>query len=161
MPCFWRVLRITCSYLAIVACVCQPTFGQVASREQQIEQMRDRKAERLEPEELNNVEQRLLWLKDNKILERFSAGIYGFRFKSGGMATGEGFGFGPEYIRTDFARGRVEVRGALQIPTKGSTNMDAQFMAFDGDDGDAVFEYNYEATASARGSGIALNDEYP
>lgn len=114
-------------HLAVLfVCVSVASFGQVTTRAQLIGQLRDQKAENLEPEELNSVEDRLLWFKDNKILERFSAGIYGFRFKSGGMATGEGFGIGPEYARTDLARGRVLLRAAAQVSTKGATKFDAQ-----------------------------------
>ncbi len=122
-----RDLGQTFRVAVLVACASVALSAQVTTRAQLIEQMRDRKAGTLEPEELNNVEQRLLWLKDNKILERFSAGVYGFRFKSGGMATGEGFGFGPEYVRTDLDRGRVLLRAAAQVSTKGSTKFDAQF----------------------------------
>jgi len=127
MPDCWRELRTVTAITALFLCCSTGTLAQVTSRAAEIEAMRDGKAEILESEKLSKLEERLLWIKDNKIPERFSAGVYGFRVKFGGMATGEGFGFGPEYARTDLARGRIQIRGAWQWTTKGSGKLDAQF----------------------------------
>jgi outer membrane protein assembly factor BamB len=65
----------------------------------------------------------------------------------------------------DFYDGMSWVEGALTCEPGGPdilyvANQDGQFMAFNGDDGSSIFEYNYVVGASARGAGTALNDEY-
>ena len=67
----------------------------MTSRTQEIEAARDRKTNELKPEEVSPLERRLLLIRDKKILERISAGIYGLRLKIGGMATGEGLALDP------------------------------------------------------------------
>lgn len=115
---------------AVVALLlCPVLYSQVNSRVAEIEAARDAKAEELEPEELTKVEDRMLWIKESKVLERFAAGVYGLRVKLGGMATGEGFALGPEYLRQDLARGKIIVRGAAQVSAKRSVKIDAQLLA--------------------------------
>ncbi|MBM3811327.1 MAG: hypothetical protein FJW20_06790 [Acidimicrobiia bacterium] len=65
--------------------------AQVSTRAEQIEKAREEKTTRLEPDTPHPWEQRLIYMKDKKILERISAGIAGFRVKLGGMPTGGGF----------------------------------------------------------------------
>ncbi|MCW5979180.1 MAG: BamA/TamA family outer membrane protein [Bryobacteraceae bacterium] len=101
-------------------------LAQVNSRVEEIEAARDKKAKELKPDEPSGFEQRLLWLKDEKILERLSAGVYGLRLKLGGMATGEGFALGPEYLRRDLLRGEMILRGASQASFSGAQKIDAQ-----------------------------------
>jgi outer membrane protein assembly factor BamA len=99
-----------------------------ATRAAEIEAARDKKARELQPEELSKTEARLLWVKEAKLIERFSAGVYGFRAKLGKMATGQGFGIGPEYVRRDLARGNLVVRSAAQISTRRAMKIDAEML---------------------------------
>ena len=62
-------------------------------------------------------------IKDQRVLERITAGYNGFRVKLGGMVTGAGFGFGPEYFREDLLNGAMSVRASAQISTRGYTKL--------------------------------------
>ena len=66
-------------------------------------------------------------IKDKKILERFSAGIYGFRAMMGGAATGQGFAIGPEWARRDLFGGRATLLANYQITTMSSTRGEVRF----------------------------------
>lgn len=88
--------------------------GQVTTRRELIEREREEKAQRLEPDTPPKWEQRLIYIKDNKILERLTAGFGGVRVKIGGMPTGSGFAFGPNYFRDDLGRGELVFDGAAQ-----------------------------------------------
>lgn len=95
-----------------------PLLGQAGSRVAEIQAARLRKAQQLAPDEPPKVEQFLRAIKDKKILERFTAGIAGFRLKLGGLTTGSGFALGPEYLRRDLADGAVLVRGSARASAK-------------------------------------------
>ncbi len=45
-------------------------------------------------------------------MERFTAGVAGFRLKLGGLVSGSGFALGPEYLRRDLADGGVIIRAS-------------------------------------------------
>jgi outer membrane protein assembly factor BamA len=99
-----------------------------ATRAAEIEAAREEKARRLRPERLSPLEARLLWVKEAKVLERLSAGIHGFRAKLGKMATGQGFGIGPEYVRRDLAGGELTVRAAAQISTRAAMRWESELL---------------------------------
>ena len=61
-----------------------------------IERARDAKAAALAPDEVTPLEGRLRAFKEQKYLERISAGYNGLRAKAGNMVTGVGFAIGPE-----------------------------------------------------------------
>jgi len=92
--------------------------GQVSTRAGEIEAARLVKSAGLKPEKNNRVEQALLYIKESKVLERFTAGIAGFRLKLGGLVSGSGFAAGPEYLRRDLADGGVVVRGSVRASAK-------------------------------------------
>jgi outer membrane protein assembly factor BamA len=64
------------------------------------------------------LERILLKIEDDKIVERVTAGIAGFRVKFGGLASGSGFAIGPEYLREELAGGRVVFRGSARASLK-------------------------------------------
>ncbi len=101
--------------------------AQVSSRAAAIESDREDKARNLTPEKVNNTEATLGYIKDEKILERISAGISGFRLKLGGLVTGGGFALGPEYLRQDLADGEITFRAAAQSSFKSYQKYDIQF----------------------------------
>ncbi|MEZ5351223.1 MAG: BamA/TamA family outer membrane protein [Bryobacteraceae bacterium] len=123
----YRVLAIT-----LLSCVLQ---GQETSRASEIEAARDRKQASLEPDVPNKWEQRLIFVKEGKVLERLSAGVAGFRLQIGGMPTGSGFAIGPNYMREDLGRGKVSVNafalGSTRLWTKLGAGVKIPSMAGD------------------------------
>ena len=101
--------------------------AQVDSRAAEIEAARDRKAQTLEPDTPTPTEQRLVYIRDKKVLERITAGIAGFRVKLGGLASGSGFAVGPEYLRRDLWNRRALFRGAAQASLRRYQKYDLQF----------------------------------
>ncbi len=91
-----------------------PLAAQVNSRAEEIQQARREKAEKIVPEKVSKTENALNYIKEKKLLERFTAGIGGFRLKLGGLPTGQGFALGPEYLRQDLAYGNVIFRGSAR-----------------------------------------------
>jgi hypothetical protein len=93
-------------------------LAQVSSRTEEIGKAREAKAATLGPDEPNKWEQRLIYIKDAKVLERLSAGVAGVRLQIGGMPTGSGFAIGPNYLREDVARGKVRVNAFALVSTR-------------------------------------------
>lgn len=88
------------------------------TRAAEIEAERDAKAGHLAPDTPSKLEERLIYIKDAKVLERITAGIAGFRVKLGGLATGGGFALGPQYLREDLARGTMFAGVSAQASTR-------------------------------------------
>ncbi len=114
----------------------QPTAASSSSsqespqtRAQEIEAERDRKAEELQPEDPNKWEGLLIRVRNEKILERLTQGMAGFRLKFGGLAPGAGFALGPEYYREDLAKGKMFFRGAAQASFTGAQKLDLEIGA--------------------------------
>jgi outer membrane protein assembly factor BamA len=99
----------------------------VNSRAAEVEAARDRKTQTLQPDTLSDAERALVYIRDNKILERITAGVAGFRLKLGGMVSGSGFALGPEYLRRDLADARITFRGAAQSSFKAYQKYELQF----------------------------------
>ena len=91
-----------------------PARAQVNSRAEEIQAERQKKAQALKPEVASKTEQRLVWVQENKILERLTYGIGGLRFKLGGLVTGSGFAVGPEFFRDDLRDGAIVTRLTAQ-----------------------------------------------
>lgn len=121
-----RLLRAT---VFLIAPWVAPSFvlAQVDSRVAEIEAARREKTQRLEPEEVSKTERALLYIKENRIIERFSAGIAGFRVKLGGLISGSGFALGPEYLRRDLADGELIFRAGAQSSFKSYRKFDVEF----------------------------------
>jgi outer membrane protein assembly factor BamA len=100
-----------------------------ASRTAVIEKERDAKAATLAPDEVTPIESRLRAFKEQKYLERISAGYNGLRARVGNMVTGSGFAIGPEYYREDLLRGRLTARASAQISLRAFTKYEAQVVA--------------------------------
>lgn len=113
-PAHNMVLRLV---LAVASCWL-PMIAQEASRTGEIEKAREEKAKTLEPDSVSKPERVLADFKDNKVIERFQAGINGFRLRMGGLATGSGFAIGPEYLREELAGGDLKLRGSAAISFK-------------------------------------------
>jgi hypothetical protein len=88
------------------------------TRAEEIIRERQQKEQTIGPEVNSKWEDRVLYIRDAKLLERLTAGVAGFRLKLGGLATNGGFALGPEYLRTDLKDGLVTFRAAAQASTR-------------------------------------------
>lgn len=88
--------------------------AQVESRADEIQAAREKKSHELVADEPSSLERALVKIEREKLLERLTAGIAGFRLKFGGLPTGSGFALGPEYLRRDLAGGAVIVRSSAR-----------------------------------------------
>ena len=100
--------------LVLLMCSATAATAQVDSRAAEIEAEREKKSRTLQPDLPSRPEQVLRKIEDEKILERITEGIAGFRIKFGGLTTGSGFAVGPEYLRQELAGGKVTFRGSAR-----------------------------------------------
>jgi len=103
--------------------------AQLETRTGQIQQARRQRLGQLEPDQVSKPEAFLRWLNDEKVIARIGAGFNGLRAKLGGMVTGGGFGFGPEYFREDLASGRLTFRAAAQTSVRGYRRFEMETQA--------------------------------
>lgn len=106
------LLASTCSWMLSAQ-------SQPASRAEEIQAAREKKAAALTPEVASGTEQFLVRVREQRILERLTYGIGGLRARIGGLVTGSGFAAGPEYFRDDLANGQVMFRATTQFSTRG------------------------------------------
>jgi outer membrane protein assembly factor BamA len=85
---------------------------------------RDQKERDLKAEVPSKAEQRLNWVKDAGVLERFSDGVHGLHLKLGGLAPGGGFAVGPEFSREGLFKGRLNFRAGAQSSARGYHKQD-------------------------------------
>ena len=97
------------------------------TRAAEITAAREKKRQNLAPEELSKGERALQKFREKKILERFSAGIGGFRVKLGGLVSGSGFAIGPEYLRKGLSGGNLMFRSSAQTSFRNYQRYDLQF----------------------------------
>src|SRR5262245_7751992 len=91
----------------------------VPSRGEYWKYLREKKAsEPANAQRTGKVERGLLQLKEQRLLERFQSGVYGFHPLLGGLATGAGFALGTEY-RHSFADSRIETSARAQGSLRG------------------------------------------
>jgi outer membrane protein assembly factor BamA len=97
---------------AVPACEGQET------RTEEIEQQREKKTAQAKYDEPGKVEKSLLYLQQDRILDRLNAGYRGWNLRLGGLVQGSGFALGPEFrLRNDF-QGRNNFRVGAQLSTK-------------------------------------------
>lgn len=141
MLCFSLLLPLAC-------------FGQ--TRAQELE--RERQASKtLSPEKNPGIEEFLRRMKEDKVLERINYGYNGLGAKLGGMVTGGGFAFGPQYLRDDLWNGALAVRAAAQISLRNYRKAEAVMRLPRLLDGKASFDvrsaYRYYTSISYYGPG--------
>lgn len=112
-----RLLR-TAAFLFTFASLLLGQADAPQSRTEEIEQERRKKAAALTPEVASTTEQRLVLVREKRILEKISYGIGGLRLRFGALVTGSGFALGPEYFRDDLANGKVLFRATTQFSTQ-------------------------------------------
>jgi outer membrane protein assembly factor BamA len=103
-----------------------PAQVQPSSRAEEIERAREAKVAELQPEEPSRLESGMREIKDQRWLERITAGYNGLRAKIGNMVTGGGFALGPEYLREDLLDGRMSWRASAQVSTRGYTKVETE-----------------------------------
>ncbi|MCC6364998.1 MAG: BamA/TamA family outer membrane protein [Bryobacterales bacterium] len=96
------------------------------TRTETIQAERAAKAQALKPETVSKWEERLRKFRDDKIMERITAGYNGFRAKIGNMVTGAGFAIGPEYFREDLLHGQLQFRTSAQFSFLGSQKYEVE-----------------------------------
>jgi outer membrane protein assembly factor BamA len=101
--------------------------GQEPTRTELILAERDQKERALTPEEPSKTEQRLNWVRDAGVLDRFSNGVHGIKLKLGGLAPGGGFAVGPEFSLEGLLGGRLNFRGGAQSSARGYHKQDLLF----------------------------------
>ncbi|HUQ95807.1 MAG TPA: BamA/TamA family outer membrane protein [Bryobacteraceae bacterium] len=98
------------------------------TRTAEIEKAREEKARHLIPDTVSKLEAQLRRFRDEKYPERFTTPANGWGAKVGGMVTGSGFAFGPQYRRRDFFDGRLWFRGSAQISIRGSFKLQNEWV---------------------------------
>jgi len=83
----------------------------------------------LSPDAPDKWESRLLYMKEARLVERFTFGYYGFRATIGQMATGSGFALGPEYFRQDLAGGALAFCASAAASTNRWVKLNTYFGA--------------------------------
>ena len=116
-------ISVSCALVLLLAV---PLAAQVNSRAEEIQQARRQKAAHVASEKVSGTEKALNYIKDKKLLERFAAGVAGFRLQFGGLATGQGFALGPEYLRRDLANGNLTFRGSTRASSAKAQLYDLQ-----------------------------------
>ena len=104
--------------LAFPLLVCLPLAAQVTSRVETIQAARHEKSQHLAPDATSGLEQRLVEVREKRLIERITAGASGLGVRLGGLTTGSGFAAGPQYVRRDLADGNLEIRGSARASLK-------------------------------------------
>lgn len=94
------------------------TAQQPQTRAEAIEEARRARMGQLEPDIQSKPERGLVWVKENKVIERLSVGYYGLRPSFGHMVTGSGAAFGAEYYRPDLMESNMDFRASAHVSTR-------------------------------------------
>jgi len=95
-----------------------PLCAQVATRVEAIQAARQEKARHLAPDAPSKLEQRLLEIRERRLIERLTEGVNGLGVRLGGLTTGSGFAAGPQYVRRDIGDGHFILRGSARASLK-------------------------------------------
>src|SRR5689334_1439000 len=95
-----------------------PTIAMGQSRTEELMEQRREHQKHLSPEKNSKIEELLRKIKDEHLLERLTYGYNGISAKLGGLVTGGGFAFGPQYNRNDIMDGSIAVHASAQISTR-------------------------------------------
>lgn len=99
---------------------------QPATRAEEIEAARQKKAGTLAPEVNSGTERALIQIRERRLIEKFTYGWHGLRLKIGGLATGSGFAVGPEYLNDEIADGNVIFRASARSSLRRFQLFDAE-----------------------------------
>jgi len=96
----------------------EPAIAPPATRMEWMEAQQDAKAMNLKPARKPHAEEILEKYIGEDPLNRYLGGVPGLQLRFGGLASGGGFGVGPEYYRPDLASGQVSFRTFGTLSTK-------------------------------------------
>jgi hypothetical protein len=116
----------SCLTFAVCVGVAQQPAA-VDSRAEEIQAARREKSRHLQPDIPPKPERVLNFIKDKRLVERITGGVAGIRLRLGGLATGQGFALGPEYIRRDLAHEQVVFRASAIASIKRAYLVDMEF----------------------------------
>ena len=105
--------------------------SQPTTRAEAIQEKREAKKREIQPERTSKMEARLNKIKDQRLLERLTAGADGVTVVIGGLATGQGFALGPQYSRGDLAGGELKLRTSARIASSHAYLLDLDLRAPD------------------------------
>ena len=98
------------------------------TRTDELETQRSQHAVIKTPETNSGAENFLRWVKDERMLQRLNYGYNGLGLKLGGLVTGGGFAFGPQYLRDDLKDGQILVNASAQISFQNYQKLNARFV---------------------------------
>lgn len=108
---------MTCIRMAILSLLIAVSGAAAQTRTDEIEAARDKKSQTLDKEKVGGLENVMLRFKQQKVMERLTAGYNGLRAQIGSMATGSGFALGPEFFREDLADGQLRLNISAAVST--------------------------------------------
>lgn len=111
-----EILRLAC--LCVVVGIVGSPLCSAQTRADEIERQRDAKATKPPKDEPGTVEKTLTFIKDEKVLERLTAGYHGLNIRFGGLPPGSGFALGPEFRPRRELQGGSTFRVGAQLSTK-------------------------------------------
>jgi hypothetical protein len=100
-----------CFSILLVLTLWAPRVWSQATRAEEFDALRQKKAADAKPDKRNNIESALLWLQERKLVEKLEtpgAGWHGIRPRLGGLSNGSGFGFGAQYDRVRMLDGQLD-----------------------------------------------------
>jgi hypothetical protein len=107
----------------------RPNSGSYETRAQQIESARKAKAAVLQPETVSGAEHAFLEVRRRRLIEKFQYGWHGLRPRIGGLVTGGGFAFGPEYRNDEIANGELIFRTSARATLRRFQHYDMELAA--------------------------------
>ncbi len=115
---FRRAISAVCFVFVLAAALsAQELSGEAETRAQKILEERQAKAAAVRPAEPSGLERKLLVLKERNVLQNFGAGVEGFFPKVGGLATGQGFALGGQYLKKGLAGGHLDFGASGVVST--------------------------------------------
>lgn len=103
--------------------------GQQATSAEEIQRLRQQKAQKLQPETLPWLHRTVLYFREAKVQEKLTYGYRGFRPRFGTLGPGSGFGVGIEYFRPNLVNDRFLVRSSLTGSLQDFFMIDGEFEA--------------------------------
>ena len=123
------VHSVNCGTAALLLLtLCVPFCAYAETRADELARLRSAYQREIAPERSGGMEEFLRRMKDDRILERINYGYNGLSAKVGGLVTGGGFAFGPQYFRNDLLNGGLVVRAAAQISLRNYQKVEGQMV---------------------------------
>jgi len=129
LPRLRRILTSPVCFIAGFLLAAALLEGQQATSAEEIERLRQQKAQQLQPETLPWLHRTVLSFREAKVQEKLTYGYRGFRPRFGTLGPGSGFGVGIEYFRPNLMDDRFLVRSSLTGSLQDFFMIDGEFEA--------------------------------